>query len=194
MFFDTAVNGYYTLTILKKEFTAHLPLIPAQEKIAEDVAPFIFEIEPEKMKEFSALNNILVKEIILLDSTSSLQDIQNHFSQFVVQTIKDRQFYFRFWSDKVFKKFIASSNPQQVKEFFGPVQLFVCEDDNPSCALVFSFQAARLVTEKIGTDTIFSLVKKYRTSTTMLSNKIDSATNQVTVELKAQRPARRFFD
>jgi hypothetical protein len=151
IFFDTAVNGYYTLTLLRKEFGVCLPLMPAEEGIADDVAPFIFEVEYKQLDTFLSSNGVTLKEIVLVESPEPISVIQSYFSKYVVQTVKERQFYFRFWSSTIFKKFILSCDAKQLTDFFGPVQNFICEHEDPSARLIFSFDGKSLSINKLGT-------------------------------------------
>ena len=156
IFFDTAVNGYYTLDVLKKKLNNFVPLIDASEKISDDVAPFIFEINDRLLEEIFSMNDLSLKEILLFESPATILEIQNHFRRFTVQKINDRQFYFRFWSAIIFKKFITGCEIQQLKEFFGPVQKFICAGVDGAFSTQFSFNGKQLLPERLPNRTILS--------------------------------------
>jgi hypothetical protein len=191
LFFDTAVNGYYTLLILKKEFPGFLSLINSVENISDDNAPFIFEVDTKKLVDVLLMPDVSLKEIILLDSTQSLAFIQNYFSRFVVQTIKGKQFYFRFWAANVFRKYITTSNTMQLKEFFGPVQQFSCSDENPSFELLFSFDGNKLITQRVAAGEIFSSAKNTTDETDIPG--VTNIKEENTIPQK-KTPRKFFFD
>jgi len=193
MFFDTAVNGYYTLIILKKEFPEFLALINSEENISDDNAPFIFEVDAKKLVDVLSMPNVSFKEIILFDSTESLAFIQNYFSRFVVQTIKGKQFYFRFWAANVFRKYITSSNTMQLKEFFGPVKQFICEDEDIAFALIFSFNGNKLITEKVAADTIFKTTKETEKPAVLQFQQSKDDSEKKNDNQPQAKPKRRFF-
>lgn len=192
LFFDAAVNGYYALTLLKEAFQTWLPLMPAEEKIAEDVAPFIFEADHGQLSSFFQLNTVAYREIVLFTSAAALQEVQTHFSQFVIQEIKGRPFYFRFWSASVFKKFIESCNAEQLKSFFGPVQRFVCPDEHASLSIAYSLDGDRLSVTRAESNTNTTNAVNTGQAAQRLPGDNNPVT-EITVELNSRKPARKFF-
>lgn len=156
LFFDTAINGYYTLILLQKEFPNYMPLISPEEKISDDVAPFIFEMDDEKLAVVSKADHASLQKIILFESDLPLAAVQNYYTKFVVQKLNGKPFYFRFWASNVLKKFLATCDTDQLKEFFGSVQKFICEDEDPAYTLTFSFDGKKLVTKKANTGSAFA--------------------------------------
>ncbi len=197
MFFDTAVNGYYTLTFLQKELKNFKPLIPAAEKISDDVAPFIFEVDNEKLSVFFLNKSISLEKIIIIQSNEAIGILQNYFSRFVIQEIKGRPFYFRFWTANVFIKFIKTCDAKQLKEFFGPVQKFVCSDeDDPAFAFHFSFNGTKLVTNRVAADFAVTTSEEVQanavSSNTVADTDKDTGLTAITTE-QEKRPPRRFI-
>ena len=154
LFFDTAVNGYYTLTVLKEQLPSFLPLMGKEENISENAAPFLFEVNDEKLAHFLSTEHITFKDILFLESNETLAAVQAYFNRFVVQTINGQEFYFRFWSATVFKKYIATCNPKQLADFFRIVDTFSCDDNEPSSTVRYSFDGRKLIIEKVANNAL----------------------------------------
>jgi hypothetical protein len=129
---------------------------------------------------------------IFVYGSQNIEEIHHHFRKFLmVKTEDEKQFYFRFYDPRVLRIFLPTCDIQQLKEFFGPVQKFICEDEDPLFALVFSFNGKALVTEKMSADKVFPATKA-PTSTEILqvANNDVARTKNDTGESK---PRRRFF-
>ena len=119
----------------------------SEEDLA-DVAPYLFDLkngsEFEKWyAEFGWGNSwgLIVKSEFLFEET------YRHFRKFLmVKTENDEQLYFRFYDPRVLRIFLPTCDENQLKEFFGPVEHFICEDEDPEFALVFSFEKNTLKT------------------------------------------------
>lgn len=192
LFFDTAVNGYYTLICLKNELPVWKPLMSEQEKILDDVAPFIFKLEEDAWQIILKNDLASLKKIIFLQTNESITELQGHFQKFAVQTIKGRQFYFRFWEADVFKKFVNTCNAKQLKDFFGPVKAFVCADENGTSSLQYSFNGTKLMIEKIAAEIIAT---KKEIELEVISEPVKSETANVEIATPApgKKAPRKFF-
>ncbi len=144
LFFDTAINGYYTLSCLHQTFPGGVKLIAAEEKISDDAAPFIFEIDLEKLGNLAVQPGIFLHKIMVVESEHSINLVQQHYSQFVVQEIKGKPFFFRFWAADIFQKFAATCDAEQLKEIFGRAISFTLSTDEQDRSLVFSFDGHKL--------------------------------------------------
>lgn len=193
MFFDTAVNGYYTLTILKKELQNFTPLIASQENISDDAMPFIFETEYEKAASVLSTKNTSFKEIVFFESKETINILQNYFSSFVVQTIKEKQFYFRFWAANVFRNYISACNAKQLTEFFRLTKRFICEDDDAAFTNTYSFDGKQLITEKMPTNLIAAI--STQTTDADLTAAADSKNEPAkdNIQQPQKKPSRKFF-
>ena len=63
--------------------------------------------------------------------------------------------YFRFYDPRVLRIFLPTCDAAQLKEFFGPVAHFICEDEDPAFGLVFSLEQGKLKTEKVPVKELF---------------------------------------
>jgi hypothetical protein len=87
---------------------------------------------------------------VLVFSDEKLKALHKHFRRFLmVQTEAGEELYFRFYDPRVLRIFLPTCDQKQLKEFFGPVDYFLCEDEDPSSALLFSLKDGILVTEKM---------------------------------------------
>ncbi len=58
------------------------------------------------------------------------KDVRRHFRHFLLVELHDgREVYFRFYDPRVLGPFLPTCGPEQVKEFFGPVECFYVEGD-----------------------------------------------------------------
>ena len=148
LFFDTALNGLYALSKMKETMPVYLPLLAKEENISDEVAPYIFQLNSEEPGYVDEVPGINLKEILFLNSEENIKEVRNHFQKMTVQNIKGKPFYFRFWCEKVFKKYIISCDEFQLSAFFGTVKYFVCNDDDTSQLLFYKLDKSRLVIEK----------------------------------------------
>jgi len=67
-------------------------------------------------------------------------EVRKHLRQFLLLKSDDsKSFYFRFYDPRLLQLFLPACSPQEITQFFGPVQCFVMEDAfDPSKLLEFS--------------------------------------------------------
>ena len=123
----------------------------------EDIAPYLFTFQ-----ENIAFTDWYFKVGwgqswgILLFSSYPFDQVYNHFRKFLmVKTEDDEQLYFRFYDPRVLRIFLPTCDEKQLKEFFGPIEQFICEDEDPAFALVFSFEKNTLKTQRITKESLF---------------------------------------
>jgi hypothetical protein len=73
----------------------------------------------------------------------------------MIKTEDDQQLYFRFYDPRVLRIFLPTCDENQLREFFGPIEQFICEDEDPEFALVFSFEKNNLKTQRITRESLF---------------------------------------
>jgi hypothetical protein len=147
--YDAALNGTYTLLILQKNYPKHRSLFKGtKDEILMDVAPYIFKIDEDFWKKMDSYSEISLKSTLGIDSRQDIDVLFEHFRDFVYQKIDGRECYFRFWDPRVLKKFFPSCTPTQLQMFFGPVQSFFMEDENPGYVLQYQYRQNKLHIEK----------------------------------------------
>ena len=102
-------------------------------------APYLIRIPPQ-----SPLIDTLIKQAwaknwgVFLTCDKSIKDLRTHFRQFLVVKLPNgKQVYFRFYDPAVLRLFLPTCLPKEADEFFGPVQHFLMEDEDPKSALHF---------------------------------------------------------
>ena len=162
----------------------------------KNVAPYIFESNDEIVSHYLELGWGKAWGL-QLTTTASFDEIRKHFRKFLkVLTEDNKKVYFRFYDPVVLRIFLPTCSLQQLKDFFGPVEEFICEDEDPQFALIFTFEKNKLVSKRVNAITIFPSVNTTRDSAIVPNEETISLNKvtEVTIELKANRPARRFFD
>ncbi len=102
---------------------------------------------------------------ILVHSQENMKKLHKHFRRFLmVKTEDGEELYFRFYDPRVLRIFLPTCDNAQLKEFFGPVDCFICEDENPDFGILFSLKDGVLMTEKISKEQVmaYELPKKLK--------------------------------
>jgi Domain of unknown function (DUF4123) len=130
------------------------------ERYLKAVAPYLFTYKPKT--DFAYW---LQKEGwgnswgLFINSRPDSEMLQRHFTRFkTVRTEDGTEPYFRFYDPRVLRIFLETCDVAQLKDFFGPVRIFICEDEDPSFAILFSFDGKKLITEKVAADIVNDLV------------------------------------
>jgi hypothetical protein len=129
-----------------------------EEQHLETVAPFLFSYYQN-----TDFDIWLRKEGwgnswgIFIQSNASIDQICKHFSKFTTTRTKDgAEMYYRFYDPRVLRSLLPGYDPIQLREFFGPLEKIVCEDENSEFALNFSFEGNKLITKKTEAKGIYS--------------------------------------
>jgi hypothetical protein len=117
-----------------------------------DVGPYLFQTN--HFKEFKTL---FTEEGwgnswgVMLKTNEAFATVHTHFRKFLlVKTEDGEELYFRFYDPRVLRIFLPTCDTGQIKEFFGPVQSFYCEDEDPAFVLVFELNSKyELLTQQI---------------------------------------------
>jgi hypothetical protein len=128
------------------------------EETLSSVAPYIFKVNRgEQFEKWYFEKGWGVSWGVLVYSQDDMKSLHKHFRQFLmVKTEDGEELYFRFYDPRVLRIFLPTCDKQQLKEMFGPVDCFICEDEDPSNGLVFSFDNDRLHTEKISKEIVMN--------------------------------------
>lgn len=110
------------------------------------VAPYLFTYE--EGTEFASWleeNNWGDAWGVYFFSNASLEALHRHLRKFLlVKTEEGEELYFRFYDPRVLRIFLPTCDEGQLREFFGPVNYFVMEDEDPSQAIVFYLSEGKL--------------------------------------------------
>jgi hypothetical protein len=94
---------------------------------------------------------------VLVGSTIDLKALTKHFRHFLMVKKEDgEQLYFRFYDPRVLRVFLPTCDERQLRDFFGPIDYFLCEDEQPATGLVFSLHNGELEVKKIKKDEVMT--------------------------------------
>jgi hypothetical protein len=121
------------------------------EEALASVAPYIFQAEREGEFERWYFDTGWGDAWgILVFAEEDMKTLHKHFRKFLmVQTEDGEELYFRFYDPRVLRIFLPTCDKGQLQEFFGPVNAYICEDEDPAFGLVFTLQDGRLVKDRI---------------------------------------------
>ena len=92
---------------------------------------------------------------VILYSEYEMQKTADHLKKHIlINTENGKEYFFRFYDPRVLRVFLPTCNAKQLKEFFGPVEQFICEDEDPEFGLVFAFDENNLMTTRINKENI----------------------------------------
>jgi hypothetical protein len=128
------------------------------EEALNSVAPYLFSYE--KNSEFA----LWVRENgwgnswgIYVISNSGMEALHKHLRKFlIVKTEDNEEMYFRFYDPRVLRIFLPTCDKMQLTEFFGPIQYFIMEDEDPNYALLFSFENGQLEKQQLLKEEVFT--------------------------------------
>ena len=121
------------------------------EESLSSVAPYLFtsEKETEFMKWYFE-KGWGDSWGLMVFSSEDLKTLVKHFRQFLmVKTEDGEELYFRFYDPRVLRIFLPTCDQKQLEEFFGPVEYFICEEEDPEKGTVFSMLNGALNVESI---------------------------------------------
>ncbi len=121
------------------------------EELLSSVAPYIFLFQPET--DFSNwLNDKGWGNAwgIFISSNTTLEELKIHLNKFlVVRDVNGKELYLRFYDPRVLRKFLPACDATQLREFFGPVNNFLVEDEDPEFALRYRVEGNQLALDRI---------------------------------------------
>lgn len=81
-------------------------------------------------------------------SQADLQALTVHFRKFLkLCDDSGRELYFRFYDPRVWRAFLPTCNADELQHFFGPVQAYFVEDNEPGAARKFMLGQGTLIAE-----------------------------------------------
>jgi hypothetical protein len=113
----------------------------SEEDLAE-VAPYLFRTSKRvEFRNWYLENGWGRAWGLMVNTHFPFDEVHKHFRKFLlVKTEDSQELYFRFYDPRVLRVFLPSCNRKQLGEFFGPVEHFICEDQNADYGLVYSLQ------------------------------------------------------
>ena len=79
-----------------------------------------------------------------------MEDMCYHYRKFLKLKTEDLQLlYFRFYDPRVLRIFLPTCDRKQIVEFFGPVQAFICEQDEEGHFNRYTHNKGELIIEEI---------------------------------------------
>jgi hypothetical protein len=114
------------------------------------VAPYIFQFSsPTPFSDWFVEKGWGDSWGVLIKSPWPLAEMHKHFRRFLMVNTEDsQQLYFRYYDPRVLRTFLPTCDPQQLRDFFGPIDYFILEDENPEYALRYRQENGILKTEK----------------------------------------------
>lgn len=118
-----------------------------------DVAPYFFSVRSGAplLKTWSAAQG---KNLgILIDSPAQPLDLFRHLREiFVARDAQGQEYFFRYYDPRVLRAFLPSCNPDELAEFFGPMQGLIVENESaPGYVLYRRDDAGMLEQVPLGT-------------------------------------------
>lgn len=113
----------------------------------ESVAPYFIpvDLETEFLEHWSEFWGRNAG--ILFVSAAEPRVIFRHLRKiFVVQDEQGQEYFFRFYDPRVLRVYLPTCTPEELTEFFGPVERFVLEGDDPNSLLSLAFELGELKT------------------------------------------------
>ncbi len=132
------------------------------EEDLSEVAPYLFScIEKPQFLNWVVTTGWGKAWGVFAMSNVGFNELHRHFRRFLMVKTEDGvQLYFRFYDPRVLRIFLPTCDSLQLREFFGPVSKFVCEDEDPAFALIFFHDNTKLVTQRIPSKELFTTIEK----------------------------------
>ncbi|KAA0989236.1 DUF4123 domain-containing protein [Dyadobacter aurulentus] len=111
-----------------------------QDEILPSVAPFLFTYPyRDDFAEFVLENGWGNSWGLWVESEADFEELYKHFRRFLmVETEEGQELYFRFYDPRVLRIFLPTCDLAQLQEFFGPVNQFIMEDEDPAFCVILS--------------------------------------------------------
>ena len=144
------------LSLLRSSNAKYMSLYQGEsQKQLAHVAPYLIEFRKDDVFLERLLRNGWGKRwCSFLTSRAGFGQLRKHFRKFLfVKDERSEAVYFRFYDPSILRTFLPACNPQELKEFFGFIECFFTESENPSEVLKFNFEQKDVVRKE------FSLIR-----------------------------------
>lgn len=122
-----------------------------QAETIEDFGPFLIEAP----KDSPFLESLLADGWgrswgVLLTSKASFAEVRKQLRRFlIVQSPEGKRLYFRYYDPRVLRVFLPTCTPEEATDFFGPIEHFLLEGDEPTTLLRFSAAGGGLKADSV---------------------------------------------
>jgi len=156
LIYDPAINGAYTQLILQQQYPVHRSLFAGtKDEGLDDVAPFLFQTDELFAQKVMYQQLIELKAVVFLKAEGSLEAVATHFRPFIYQTLKGREYFFRFWDARVLAKFLPTCDKEQIKTFFEDLEsLTIADESNAAQDICYRHDHGRLLISSVPSATV----------------------------------------
>jgi len=162
----------------------------SEESLAS-VAPFLFIFKQNtEFEKWYMENGWGDAWGILIRSHLPMPELHRHFRKFLIVGTEDNQeLYFRFYDPRVLRIFLPTCNQQQLREFFGPIEYFIMEDEDKGLAIRCWLENGQLRSVKIPVHELIDNTFKFASAkTTRPVTKHESISEKTESEEKKYKP------
>ncbi len=103
------------------------------------VAPYLVALEPEAPFTDWVMSLWGLSSAVLGVSHRDLHWLNRHFRSLILIEHADREAYFRYYDPVVLRNYLPICTEVELRAFFGEVEFFIVEDEEPGIALIFGF-------------------------------------------------------
>jgi hypothetical protein len=103
------------------------------------VVPYLVALEPEAPFTDWVMSLWGLSSGVLGVSRRDLHGLNRHFRSLILIEHADRQAYFRYYDPVVMRNYLPTCTEVELRAFFGDVELFIVEHEEPGVALIFEF-------------------------------------------------------
>jgi len=113
--------------------------------------PYLVELDPEEEFTRYLLRNGWGHHWgIFFRSDTGMQKVRRHFRDLLaVRDEKGRRLMFRYYDPRVLRAYLPTCLPGELRQFFGPVDVYIVPDEDPATAIVFRSDDGRLVKDLV---------------------------------------------
>lgn len=157
---DGTQAGAFVLQLIEFNPNAYPLFENTPDEDIKVIGPYLFQntdnLEFYKFLQYSEGSNHWCIHCI---SNISITQLVKHFKQFLVfEETNGDNYFFRFYDPVVLKEFLLYWNTDQLKQFFGPVTKFICQEDGHDFAIVYELENGKLKISNIPGDTLFPIL------------------------------------
>lgn len=115
-----------------------------------EAAPYLVRLEPASSFTEWALSQGWGKHWgVFAVSAADFRALRHHLRRFlIVHDVNGKAYYFRFYDPRVLRTYLPSCNPGELASFFGPVETWIMEAEDPKTALRFNLNEAKLASHQ----------------------------------------------